>query len=58
MIPRGRYRGEALEPVASEADHHYRCPQCGAWVDMRDLAEVFEHEQPHDQRPIAEGTAS
>lgn len=47
----GRYKGEALDPVASEADHDYCCPQCGEWVDMRNLGEVFEHEQPHEQRP-------
>jgi hypothetical protein len=27
----------------TEADHHMKCPGCGQWFDMRELAEVFEH---------------
>jgi hypothetical protein len=30
----------------SEAEHFIRCPTCGGLVDMRDLAQVFEHEGP------------
>jgi hypothetical protein len=35
----------------SEADHFIRCPTCGHMIDMRDLAEVLEHEGEH-QAPI------
>lgn len=30
----------------SEADHFIECPTCGHKIDMRDLAEVLEHEGP------------
>ncbi|MEA2822994.1 MAG: hypothetical protein QOJ86_4998 [Bradyrhizobium sp.] len=29
--------------VRSELDHFGNCPNCGALVDMRDLAQVIEH---------------
>jgi hypothetical protein len=32
--------------VMSEAEHFYKCPKCGGYVDKRDLAQVFEHEGP------------
>ena len=28
-----------------EADHFYLCPTCGQAVDMRDLGQVFHHEE-------------
>jgi hypothetical protein len=31
-------------PVTSEADHFYVCDACGQAVDMRDLGQVFHHE--------------
>jgi hypothetical protein len=27
----------------AEADHFMKCPGCGEWFDMRDLAQVFSH---------------
>ena len=46
-IPRGKYRGERIGgPPANEAEHFYQCKKCGAWVDMRDLGMVFDHEGP------------
>jgi hypothetical protein len=27
----------------SEADHFVKCPGCGEWFDMRDLAQVLGH---------------
>jgi hypothetical protein len=30
----------------SELEHFYKCPACGQSVDMRDLGQVFHHEQP------------
>ena len=27
----------------TEADHFEKCPNCGQWVDRRDLTEVFKH---------------
>lgn len=40
-------RGERVggEP-AKESEHFYRCPACGQAVDMRDLGQVFHHEEP------------
>jgi hypothetical protein len=37
-------------PISSEADHFYECQHCGQAVDMRDLGQVFHHEEPiHDK---------
>lgn len=33
------------EPV-DEAEHFYTCAACGQAVDMRDLGQVFHHEDP------------
>jgi hypothetical protein len=30
--------------TTNEADHFYKCPACGQAVDMRDLGQVFHHE--------------
>jgi hypothetical protein len=32
-------------------DNFYVCPQCGQAVDMRDLGQVFHHEEP-GHKPI------
>lgn len=44
-IPRGKYIGDRQggEPD-DEADHFYKCAECGGWVDKRDLGAVFDHE--------------
>ena len=34
--------------VVDAAEHFYRCAECGGWVDMRDLASVFDHEPGGD----------
>jgi hypothetical protein len=46
-IRRGEIIGERVggEPK-SEAEYYIRCPACGAYVDMRDLGRVLEHEGP------------
>jgi Fe2+ or Zn2+ uptake regulation protein len=39
------------EQPANEADHFFVCEACGQAVDMRNLAEVFRHEEdPHEAR--------
>jgi hypothetical protein len=52
-IPRGRCIGVPVggDP-ADESEHFYQC-DCGAWVDMRDLATVLDHEGPlpHPDKP-------
>jgi CRISPR/Cas system type I-B associated protein Csh2 (Cas7 group RAMP superfamily) len=36
--------GRDADGVAkTEADHYAKCPECGQWIDMRDLGQVFEH---------------
>ena len=30
----------------TEADHFSNCPVCGAFLDMRDLGALLEHEEP------------
>jgi len=36
--------GEKVE-VEVELDHFYTCKSCKQWVDMRNLGEVFHHEE-------------
>ena len=38
-------------PVLSEAEHFIRCPQCGAWFDMRDLGQVTTTRARYRIRP-------
>jgi hypothetical protein len=35
----------------NEMDNFYTCAACGQSVDMRDLGQVFHHEEP-DHEPI------
>jgi len=46
MIPRGKYIGESVKPVADESEHFIKCGTCGGWIDCRDLGQVFDHEGP------------
>lgn len=32
--------------VADEAEHFITCAACGQAIDMRDLGQVFHHEEP------------
>ena len=42
-----KYIGRRVgDPPRDEAEHFYRCPACGRWVDCRDLSQVFDHEGP------------
>lgn len=48
QIPPGTRVGGDPE---DEAEHFYVCKVCGQAVDMRDLGEVFRHEEPgHEKR--------
>lgn len=55
-IPRGVYMGAPQKPPKSEAEHFYKCKDCGGWVDKRDLGSVLDHEpggsHPKDDRDI------
>jgi hypothetical protein len=43
---------------ANEADHFYVCEHCKQAVDMRDLGQVFHHEErPHQPIPNDDGGA-
>jgi len=43
-------------PPLSEADHYYLCAACGQAVDMRDLGQVFHHEDAgHEPLPNDDG---
>jgi len=33
-------------PVTSEADHFFTCEACGQSVDMRELSQMFHHDEP------------
>jgi hypothetical protein len=39
----------------TEADHHMKCPDCGQWFDMRDLAQVADHIHDGSEIEILEG---
>jgi hypothetical protein len=44
--------GEVVEPKpTSEAGCSIRCPDCGGYFDIRDLAQVIEHAGPLPSRP-------
>jgi hypothetical protein len=46
-LRRGEVIGQRVDkPVTDEAEHFIRCPDCGGWIDMRDLCQVFEHAGP------------
>jgi len=46
-FPRGKHRGKPVgTPPADEAEHFMKCPDCGCWVDCRDLRAVFDHAKP------------
>jgi hypothetical protein len=51
-MPRRRpRRGEIIgQRVGGEpkdkSEHFIRCPDCGTWIDMRDLGQVLEHQGP------------
>jgi hypothetical protein len=51
-IPRGKYLGKRVggEPK-NEAEHFFRCKECGGWVDMLDLGAVMDHECPLPHPP-------
>lgn len=47
-------KGTPEREPENEADHFFICPECGQAVDMRDLGEVFHHEEPgHKPLPNA-----
>jgi hypothetical protein len=55
-VPR---RGEIIgarvgAPPENEAEHFLECPECGGWIDMRDLGQVLEHEGPLPH-PVQDG---
>jgi hypothetical protein len=40
---RGETIGQRIDkPEPTEAEHYLRCPACGGWFDIRDLAQVIE----------------
>ncbi|MER9652483.1 hypothetical protein NKJ26_03060 [Mesorhizobium sp. M0152] len=36
-------------PVKDEIEHFMICPVCGQEIDMRNLAEVLHHDNPHHE---------
>lgn len=48
-IPPGKVVGP---DVQDEAEHFFICASCGQAVDMRDLGEVFRHEEPDHQARV------
>lgn len=50
-IPSGTVVGK---PITDEAEHFFSCVSCGQAVDMRDLGEVFRHEEPDHKARVAQ----
>lgn len=47
VLRRGEIIGQRVGgELKSEAEHYIKCPTCGTYVDMRDLAQVLEHDGP------------
>jgi hypothetical protein len=45
-------KGAPAAPVENEAEHFMPCPVCHQMLDMRDLAQVFRHDDPgHGPEP-------
>jgi hypothetical protein len=45
--PRGTRMGKQISgPRLGEAGHFFKCPLCGGYIDMRDLAWVEDHQGP------------
>ncbi len=38
--------------MCKEKEHFFECPHCKEMVDMRNLAQVFEHEHKNLSTPI------
>jgi hypothetical protein len=48
----GEIIGQVVIPKPSgEAEHFLRCPACGGWFDIRDLAQVVAHAGPLPHPP-------
>ena len=46
-LRRGEIIGKRVgEQPKSEGEHFMKCPACGGYFDMRDLAQVFQHDGP------------
>jgi hypothetical protein len=46
-LRRGEIVGERVDREGtSDAEHFHRCPACGGYFDIRDLAQVIEHAGP------------
>lgn len=41
------YERKGGEPT-DEREHFIKCPACGTWLDMRDLAMILAHEETCD----------
>jgi hypothetical protein len=46
-FPRGTIMGKQVTGFPlSDAEHYFRCPLCGGYVDMRDRVWLEEHQAP------------
>jgi len=43
-------KGRGGEPQ-DEREHFIQSPDCGRWIDMRDLGDVLAHERACDGKP-------
>lgn len=52
VLRRGEIIGELVDGEhRSEAEHFIQCPLWGGYVDIRDLAQVLEHDRPMPHPP-------
>jgi hypothetical protein len=52
VAPEGEaFRARTAESARRRVNYFYRCRQCGAWVDKRNLCDVFAHEMTRHEPP-------
>lgn len=39
---------------SDEAEHFIQCAKCNDWIDMRDLGQVFDHEENPCNRKVTQ----
>jgi Zn-finger nucleic acid-binding protein len=45
------------EPLPRVRGHFMECPECGVWIDCRELSQLIQHAQPLPHEPWKVETA-
>jgi hypothetical protein len=51
---------EKANPLPRVAGHFMKCPECGGWIDCRELSQLIQHAQPlpHESWKVATTSAA